>query len=151
MKGFIAATLALLVFAVAGIGQAANTRPCSEWASAQTSNGQTFSNYGGCASYTGRGGVLYKPTLTVDLGAVNDWQSFTFSTSGFHASTGVTLSWAHTGEPPFVTFYGDVTNADGTFSTLGAFFCAEAPPPYDMTFTLTDAYGVHASARATLC
>ncbi len=125
-----------------------NTSACGKsWAQAQNGSGGAFSSRSDCV----RSKDVYLPTLTVTPTAVVAGQAFLVSGTGFHPSTSSTLSFAVMGQPPYFSTPG-VTNADGSsiFLSLGFSGCG-ASPPYDLTLTVTDSFGVHASAALRLC
>ena len=144
----LALTLAVLPLTLSATAQAGNPSLCKQesWRTAQSSTGGTFASLPECA----KAHDVYAPTLMVEPQAVTAEQTFTVDGAGFHASTGATLAIAVTGQPPYYTA-PIFTAADGSFSVSTYFTGCGTSPPYELTVTVTDSYGVHASARMTLC
>jgi hypothetical protein len=147
MKLFTAALLALLAFSVTGVATADNPSLCAKggWATAQSATGGSFASMTECT----RAREVFRPTLTAPA-AVTAGETFIAQGVGFHPSTSATFSIAVTGQNPYYSV-GAQTNADGTFIGIITFSGCGSAPPYDLTLTVTDSYGVHASAQMTLC
>jgi hypothetical protein len=147
----IAATLAVLALAVSATALADNgdARLCAKnWQTVQNGTGGSFASLAECA----RSQDVWAPSLTISPSVVTAGQLFIVSGTGFHPSTTGTLYFAVTGQEPYFST-GVVTNTDGSVIVIfsqGFSGCGSAPP-YDLTLTVTDSYGVHASAQMTLC
>jgi hypothetical protein len=126
---------------------AANARFCpTSWSTVQNGSGGSFASLAECASSR----EVFAPSLTISPDAVTALEPFLIVGQGFHASTTATVSIAVTGQSPYTSFDG-VTNADGSFYAIARFSGCGTEYPYDLTLTVTDSFGVHASAWMTLC
>lgn len=144
-------TFAVLMLALSATAMAdnSNTKLCAKnWQTVQNSTGGSFSSLAECAGSRG----VFAPSVTITPSAVTAGQLFLVSGAGFHASTSATLTFAVTGQAPYYSVQG-ITNADGSllFIFSSGFSGCGVAPPYDLTLTVTDSFGVHASAQMTLC
>lgn len=111
----------------------------------QEGNGTTFSNVRECVVYAAHGGTLYAPKLTqspsgtMNIGAEN---AFDVDGTGFHANSQLTWRVVTPNGGDLTLPALNTTNADGSF-VQGWYF--SACPGGSVTFTVTDADGVHAS------
>lgn len=145
-KALLVAMVAALALTVTA--QAGNPSLCTRdgWQSAQSSTGASFASMNECV----REREVYRPSLVSDRSAVQAEEFFLLLGRGFHASAEATLYFAETGYESYFSVT-TVTGEDGStlfairFSGCGEF------PPYDITLTLVDSFGVHAATEITLC
>jgi hypothetical protein len=147
-KVALALTLAFLPLTLSPTAQAGNPSLCARdgWTTAQSSTGGAFASLPECAQAR----EVYQPSLSIDPDAVGALETTIVTGQGFHASDTGTLSIAVTGQDPYFSF-PLVGNEDGSFIIIMRFTGCGFAPPYDLTLTLTDSFGVHASAQMTLC
>jgi len=142
----ITCVLVLAVTAQAGAGSA---ELCTHggWVIAQSGSGEAFASLKECVQAK----EVFRPSLTITPDAVDALEVFVVSGEGFHKNQQdepAVLSFAITGSEPWLRL-GVGLKADGTFSHPAQFSgCGSVS---DLTLTLTDSSGVHASARLTLC
>lgn len=147
MRVLLVATLAAL--AMSATATAGNPSLCARdgYQTAQASNGATFNSIQECA----KARDVYQPSLTITPGRVVAEERFTLTASGFHPNASVVVLFAITGQQPYNTYTPfDPTNADGTFS-IPIVFGACGTGTTNLTITLVDSFGVHASAPLVLC
>lgn len=146
---YIAAIIGAFVLTATAQAGEGSASLCAKggWATAQSGSGGSFASMHECV----KAQEVYAPTLSIDPVAVTAGQIFTVSGSGFHRDAqdmSATLSFAVTAQSPYF-FLGVSLKADGTFLTYVSFSSCGSFP--DLTLTLTDPFGVHASARIQLC
>jgi hypothetical protein len=149
MKHLIVPVLAAFVLAITAQASAGNPNLCSQngWATAQAASGTSFVSMKECA----KAREVFQPSLSISPTHVGAGEQFTLIGRGFHPSTSTIVSFAITGQTPYayyIPYYG--TFEDGSF-TIPFVFAACGNSPDDLTITLIDSFGVHASARLTLC
>ncbi len=147
MKLVIAAAVALLAFAgTAQAGGDSNQKLCAKsWSSVQSESGGSFSSISECASSRG----VFAPILSSSPAAVTFGERVELSGSGFHPLSDMTMSIAVTGQAPYFVTRNGTTLGDGSY--IGAVVWQGCSGTYDVTVTITDSFGVHASTRVTLC
>lgn len=150
MKLFVAVIYSTIAFlALASVATGGNPSLCARdgWTSAQSSSGQSFTSIQDCA----KAREVFQPTASISPTAVGADEQFRLNATGFHANASVVVYFAITGQAPYGTYVPfNPTSADGTF-TIPFVFLTCGNSPDDLTLTLVDSYGVHASARMTLC
>jgi hypothetical protein len=133
---FAAVSLALSATA---LGDNRNARLCtSDWQQLQSESGGSFASLADCASSHG----VFEPSVTVTHPSE---QVIIIEGEGFHAST--TIVFVIGLDHPVQAFFG-VTDPNGGFVlTLPFSGCFDPTVHFDLTVTVTDSFGVHASAR----
>jgi hypothetical protein len=150
----VAALTTAAVFAtgaLAGSGNSSNAKLCQKngWQTVQTSTGVNFASEEECVSYGAQGTTVFSPSLVAAPNEVVEEQGIDLTGSGFHPSTPVAVS--------IVVFGGGSITMPGlTNATGGLFFtsvfttgaCANGIT--GAQYTVTDSFGVHASATVAL-
>ena len=150
----LALTLALPL-TLSATAQAGNPNLCARdgWVTAQSSSGQAFASMKDCA----KAREVFQPTASISPTHVVADEPFWLTVTGFHPNASTTIYFAITGEAPYASytpFYP--TLADGSFSIPFVYAACRqidtgGDVTVDLTFTLVDSFGVHASAPLTLC
>lgn len=153
MKALLVITLSALALAVPA--QAGSPSLCVKdgWATAQSDSGVSFASMKECA----KAKSVFSPSLTISPTHVGANERFTLTASGFHANAAVTVYFAITGEAPYASSAMALqTSADGSWTVPFVYAACRqidtgGDVTVDLTLTLTDSFGVHASASLTLC
>jgi hypothetical protein len=131
----------------------ASQAPCLNggWqAPAQRSDGSPFSSQADCIAYTSGNGVVYKPSLIADPSHVGEEQNIAVIASGFHPSSSGGLKITSLPTMASITLFA-VTNANGGFTASSVFTAGACTNgTTGAQYEYVDAFGVHASASATL-
>jgi hypothetical protein len=150
----VAALTTAAVFAtgaLAGDGNAGNAKLCQKngWQTLQTSTGGSFASEEACVSYGARGSTLFRPSLLAEPTEVVEEQGIDLTGSGFHPSTPVAVSIVLVGGGS-ITMPG-LTNATGGLKFTSVFTTgACAAGITGAQYTVTDSFGLQASATVTL-
>ena len=148
---FIVSIIAALVLVATAQAGAGNANLCVNggWATAQSGSGQAFSSMKECVQSK----EVFRPTLTLFPDHEEDHELFSVTGAGFHTNQqdlSATLAFAVTGQEPYF-YLGVGLKKDGSFYHLVQFDTCAPGVTYDLTLTLIDASGVHASATLELC
>lgn len=151
MRLAIAGAVSLLVLFTSAVVSAGNPSLCRDggWATSQSGDGSSFSSQAECI----RSNEVFRPTLTLSRTHVQDFDPFQVTGVGFHTKQedeSATLSFSATGSEPYLHI-GVGLKRDGTFQHVMQFGPCAPGVSYDLTITLTDSSGVHASAQIILC
>lgn len=145
----IGLTLALGAGSAVADGNSGAAHACQHggYLTLQQSDGSAFTNQSDCVSYAAGGGTLYAPALTTSLDPVHRLEPVTYSVTGFHANSLVTLSFTtqagnHLNQQTFTT---DASGA-GSFSGYYDFVAC----PNTITVQAADPQGVTATVTQHL-
>ena len=146
----LAAAAVFAMGALAG-GNSATAKLCQKggWQTAQSGVGGSFLSEDDCVAYGAQSGMVFRPSLVASPVTVVEDQGIDLNGSGFHPSTPIEVSIVVAGGGSIVM--PGVTNASGgvvftSVFTKGA--CANGITGAE--YTVTDSFGLHASATVEL-